>query len=265
MRMRSLACVHLSRILVALGLTLGAHTQLPSAQASPHRELRIGGIFDLTGGGALWGKTERNSFLLACEDFGKAHPEFTIVPTIEDSMFSSKQTVTALHKLVSINKLSSIIGATWETTVPMMPICEAKKVVCVSPSYHGKEYYERPWRYSFTAWFDDRGYSRALARQMNAAGYKKVAIFAALTPYYDSLVENFVSSSTSVIVTNQRMVLEERDLRSMITKVPTDVDAVLMLLDNAGQIQAFLRQWSELRKDRPPVFSDDLIIYLDPP
>jgi len=38
-----------------------------------------------------------------------------------------------------------------------------------------------------------------------------------------------------------------------------------MLLDNAGQIQAFLKQWSEIRSDRPPVFSDDLIVYLDPP
>ena len=38
-----------------------------------------------------------------------------------------------------------------------------------------------------------------------------------------------------------------------------------MLLDNAGQIQAFLKQWSELRRDRPDIYSDDLIIYLDPP
>jgi len=38
-----------------------------------------------------------------------------------------------------------------------------------------------------------------------------------------------------------------------------------MLLDNAGQIQAFLKQWFELRRDRPPVFSDDLLRYLEPP
>ena len=38
-----------------------------------------------------------------------------------------------------------------------------------------------------------------------------------------------------------------------------------MLLDNAGQIQAFLKQWSELRRDRPVIYSDDLISYLDPP
>lgn len=241
------------------------HLPVSVAQSIRSQELRIGGIFDLTGGGALWGKTERNSFLLACRDFGAKYPDYKVTPIIEDSMFSSRQTVTALHKLISIDKLSSIIGATWETTVPMMPICEAKKIVCVSPSYHGKEYYSRSWTYNFTAWFDDREYARVLAQRMNDSGIKRVAIFAALTPYYDSLVESFLSETTSTIVTNQRMVLEERDFRSIITKVPRDVDAILMLLDNAGQIQAFLKQWSEIRSDRPPVFSDDLIVYLEPP
>lgn len=252
-------------LVIAIHTVLSACVQICSAQDPPHQELRVGGIFDLTGGGALWGKTERNSFLLACKDFESRNPGIEVTPVLEDSMFSTKQTVTALHKLISIDKLTAVVGATWETTVPMMPICESKKVVCLSPSYHGKEYYQRPWRYSFTAWFDDREYSRTLARQMNASGYEKVAIFAALTPYYDSLIESFIPLSEGAIVTNQRMVLEERDFRSVITKVPREVDAVLMLLDNAGQIQAFLKQWSELRKDRPPVFSDDLILYLDPP
>ncbi len=262
--MRLTHCAPLA-LLIPLYLLGLLHLPVSFAQSPRAQELRIGGIFDLTGGGALWGKTERNSFLLACRDFETKYPNYKVTPIVEDSMFSSRHTVTALHKLISIDKLSSIVGATWETTVPMLPICETKRVVCLSPSYHGKEYYSRPWSYNFTAWFDDREYARVLAKHMNGSGIKRVAVFAALTPYYDSLVESFLSDTTSTVVTNQRMVLEERDFRSIITKVPKDVDAILMLLDNAGQIQAFLKQWSEIRSDRPPVFSDDLIVYLDPP
>jgi branched-chain amino acid transport system substrate-binding protein len=254
-----------STLVLILCAFLCSFSRETRAQTTPQAEIRIGGIFDLTGGGALWGKTERNSFLLACRDFEANNPSAKVTARVEDSQFSSRQTVTALHKLISIDKVTSIVGATWETTVAMMPICEANRVVCMSPSYHGREYYSRSWSYNFTAWFDDREYARALANQMNASGYKKVAIFAALTPYYDTLVESFLTTSTSTISTNQRMVLEERDFRSIITKVPRDIDAIVMLLDNAGQIQAFLKQWSELRSDRPPVFSDDLIVYLDPP
>lgn len=255
------------RLLLSITLCalLGQSTRVSFAEPIQRRELRIGGIFDLTGGGALWGKTERNSFLLACRDFEEKHPEYRVTAIVEDSMFSSRQTVTALHKLISIDKITALIGATWETTVPMMPICEAKRVVCVSPSYHGKEYHNRPWNYNFTAWFDDREYARVLANHMNASGYKKTALFAALTPYYDSLVESFLSTTTSEVIVNERVMLDERDFRSVITKVPRDVDAIVMLLDNAGQIQAFLKQWSELRSDRPSIFSDDLIVYLDPP
>lgn len=236
-----------------------------SQAQTPQREIRVGGIFDLTGGGAIWGKTEHNAFLLACKDFESRHPHIDVKPFVEDSMFSSRQTVTALHKLTSVDKISYVVGATWETTVAMMPICEAKRVVCLSPSYHGKEYYERPWRYNFTAWFDDRGYSRAISDHINSSHLKTIAIFAALTPYYDSLVENLVGNTTAKVVANNRFVLEERDFKSVIAKAPYDLAAIVMLLDNAGQIQAFLKQWSELRRDRPVVYSDDLIVYLDPP
>lgn len=236
----------------------------PSAQEAP-REIHVAGLFDLTGGGAIWGKSERDAFLLACKDFETRHPAVKVSPLVEDTMFSSRQTVTALQKISSVNKISFVVGATWETTVAMMPLCEARKIICVSPSYHGKEYYLRPWRYNFTAWFDDREYAGALVTRMNERNYKRIVIFAALTPYYDSLVEHFTPRFTGKIVTTERMILDERDFRSMIAKVPQDIDGLVMLLDNAGQIQAFLKQWSELRRDRPDVYSDDLISYLDPP
>jgi ABC-type branched-subunit amino acid transport system substrate-binding protein len=233
--------------------------------AETQREIEIAGLFDLTGGGAIWGKTEKNAFILACKDFEAKNPQIAVKPVIEDTMFSSRNTVTALHKVTSVNKIPYVVGATWETTVAMMPICEAKRIICISPSYHGKEYYTKPLRYNFTAWFDDRGYTSALVKEMNERGYKKIAVFAAITPYYDSLVENFLSHTVAKDVVQERMVLDERDFRAMISKVPSNVEAVLMLLDNAGQIQAFLKQWSELRKDRPHIYSDDLIAYLDPP
>lgn len=203
--------------------------------------------------------------MLACKDFEKRNPEIKVQTTVEDSMFSSKQTVSAFHKLTSIDGISFIVGPTWETAVPMMPLCEAKHVVCIFPSYHSKEFYVRAWTFNFSAWFDDREYSSALAAKANEKGVKDMAIFAAITPYYDALVDTFTNKVKATVVANRRVVLDERDFRSMIVQVPADVSAILMLLDNAGQIQAFIKQWSELRKDRPVIFTDDLILYLQPP
>lgn len=248
-----------------IGVLIGLCALSPILSSAAPREIRVGGLFDLTGGGAIWGKSEKNAFVLACNDFEASNPGFRVLPIIEDTLFSNRHAVTSLQKLISIDKVPYIIGATWENTVPMMPICEQKKVICVSPSYHGKEYYARPWRYNFTAWFDDRGYSSTLAEAIRAQGIKRVAVFAALTPYYDSLVEDLRIQLSTSIISIERVTLEERDFKSIFMRISHDVDGVVMLLDNAGQIQAFLKQWGQLRSDRPPVFSDDLIAYLDPP
>lgn len=249
------------RIHVFLLALIASTTTVAVAQPA----VTIGGLFDLSGGGAIWGKSERNAFELAVTDFKSRHPGVQVQALVEDSQYSSKQTASALQKLISIDKTKYVVGTTWETTAVMMPICESRKVVCISPSYHGREYYTRPWRYNFTAWFEDTGYMQALVGEMNARGYQRVAVFSAISSYYDQLVESFLALNREKPLTIERMALEERDFRSTITKTPEDLDAVVMLLDNAGQIQAFLKQWAELRKDRPDIYTDDLIVYLDPP
>ena len=44
-----------------------------SVAAEQPEKVRVAGIFDLTGGGAIWGKSERNAFELACRDFESKH------------------------------------------------------------------------------------------------------------------------------------------------------------------------------------------------
>lgn len=227
--------------------------------------ISIAGLFDLSGGGAIWGKSERNAFDLAVRDFQERHPDTKVSVFVEDSQYSSRQAVSALQKLISVNKVQYVVGTTWETTAAIMPICEARKTVCISPSYHGREYYSRPWQYNFTAWFEDQGYMTALVNEMDAQKAKRVAVFSAISSYYDQLVESFLARSRQKPLVVERVALDERDFRSMIAKTPSDVEALVMLLDNAGQIQAFLKQWAETRKDRPDIYTDDLIVYLDPP
>ena len=255
--------IHLLLVIVAASLGLPLVTPATDVQAEP--PLTIAGLFDLSGGGAIWGKSERNAFDLAVQDFKERHPNIPVSALVEDSQYSSRQAVSALQKLISINKVQYLVGTTWETTAAIMPICEARKVVCISPSYHGREYYARPWRYNFSAWFEDKGYMTALVSELNERDVKRIAVFAAVTSYYDQLVDVFLAQSRQKPLIVERMALEERDFRSILARTPHDLDAVVMLLDNAGQIQAFLKQWAENRRDRPEIFTDDLIVYLEPP
>lgn len=252
-----------------IGVWLFLHAVLIAAfnfaDAQTTGSIKIAGMFDLSGSGQIWGRAERNAFLMAIGDFKSNNPNINVVYTVEDSMFSNRQAVTSFQKLVAVDHYQYLIGPTWEPFYAIMPLCEAKKVVCMATSIHGREFKVSGLRYSFTGFFEDSDYTSALVERMNQRNHSTIVVFAAITPYYDYLVDNFLAKTKVSPSYVQRIALEEQDFRTLIAKAPKNVDAVLMLLDNAGQIQAFVKQWSEGRKDKPVIYSDDLVLNLDPP
>lgn len=233
----------------------------------PAKVLRLGGLFDLSSSaGAQWGVTERNAVQLAIDDFEKANPGVKVELKVEDAAYSNEKSVTALHKLSSFDGLKYFIGPTWEVFSAVMPICESRRLVCVAPSFNNAAFDNPNLRYSFTLWFDDRGYAAAHAEKINSGAYRKVAVFGAVSSYYDALVDAFIAGLKIKPVMVQRVAPEEQNLRSLISKVPQGVDAVAVFLLGGGQAQSFWKQWGELRKDRPDFFADDgAVVYLDPP
>ncbi len=228
------------------------------------REIKLGGIFDVSSAaGSVWGKAEQNGFKLAVADFEKANPEIKIKYSLEDSAYVNSVGVTALHKLISNDGFKYIVGPTWETFVATSPICEQKKIICLAPSNNGSIFHtpNRPLNYSFTAFFDERGYTKVLAERMKQAGVKRVAAYTAITDYFDVLNQSFLDNFEHKPAVLEHVGSDARDFRSMITKAPQDIDALLLLLDGNGQSLAFLKTWTQLRKDRPTIYSHDGIMY----
>jgi len=71
---------------ILLPIILGVFLPL-CAHGEPVRDVTIGGLFDLTGSGAIWGKTESKAFQLACRDFEAKNPEVHVHPQIDNTMF----------------------------------------------------------------------------------------------------------------------------------------------------------------------------------
>jgi ABC-type branched-subunit amino acid transport system substrate-binding protein len=235
-------------------------------QADDKRELRVGGIFDLSSGaGVVWGTAERNAFLLAIEDFEKAHSDLRVVATIEDSAYSNTKAVTALQKLISVDRHRYVVGPTWEVFHAAMPVCESRKIVCIAPSYNNEAFEDPKIRYSFTAWFDDRDYARVHSPRINSDGFKRIAVFSSISPYYDSMVDALLPLLTVQPLTVERMAADTRDFKSIITRTPEGIDALVVFILGDGGAQNFFRQWGELRKERPLVFTDDVPLFFNPP
>ena len=233
---------------------------------TPPKVLRIGGIFDLSSAaGSQWGAAERNGFLLAIEDFKKARPEIAVVSLIEDSAYSNRKATAALHKLHSVEGVSAVVGPTWEVFTSFVPVCESEHIICLATSANNAAFHRNRPHYSFSFWFAEQDYAEVLGSAMQKSSYSRIALFADTSSYYDVLVETMKSMLKERIVFTQRFQEGERDMRTAVVKTPKDVDALAVFLLGDGTAQSFFRQWLSLRRDRPDVYTDDALLYFDPP
>src|SRR3989344_5234886 len=75
----------------------------PSEQ--PESQMKIGGLFALTGYASFAGEASRDGFLMAIED-----SDTDIKYVIEDFSSDTKTAVTAATKLIDVDKVNVIIG-----------------------------------------------------------------------------------------------------------------------------------------------------------
>ena len=100
-------------------------------------EIKMGAILPLTGIASLDGQNEKQGIDLAVEEINQAggingRP---IKIIYEDDQTDSKRTVLSLSKLAEIDKVTIVIGGTWDILAnAIIPEATKKKIVVLSPS-----------------------------------------------------------------------------------------------------------------------------------
>ncbi len=252
--------IALSSVLLFLTLLVATAERIKAED----REILLGGIFDISGAGAAWGVSEKRGFELAISDRQKSNPGSRIRYIIEDSAYSNTKAVSAFQKLTSVDGVKFIVGPTWEPFEAVLPLCESRKIVCLSPSYSSHSFDQTTTKYSFSLWFDNDDYSKLIAEQINQIKDSSVALVSTISPYYDGLVDQLLTNLNLKPNTVERCNPSERDYRSVIGRIPKTIDSLVLFLLGDGGFQAFIRQWTELRTDRPTIYSDDAVLYLSP-
>lgn len=234
-------------------------------ESSPQHDstqFRIGGIFDLSSeAGKIWGNAEKNAFILAIEDFEHQNPGIRVNSIIEDSAYSNTKSVSAFQKLSSVDQVKAVIGPTWEMFAAIMPLCESKKILCLAPSNNSKEFENPKLHFSFSAYFKETGYTDVIAEELNKRGITKSAVIATISAYHDPLVDNLQALLIHKANQVQRVLATETDFKSIIAKVPKDIEVLVLLLLNDGQLYSFLKQWTQLRPGKMQIYTDDAPIY----
>lgn len=119
--------VMLGIMLVAFGCSKGS------------KEIRIGGIFPITGGSADFGKSSKEGMDIAVEEFNEkggiaiGGKNFLIKPIYDDTAGQPEQAANVARKQIDQNRVTAIVGEVMsKNSLAMAPICQSKGIVMVS-------------------------------------------------------------------------------------------------------------------------------------
>jgi len=134
MRLKTIYLIIFIALLIAILAT--RCTTSPTGKATDEEVIKIGAILSLTGQGAAWGESGRQGIELAVSDvnaIGGINGKKLVV-VYEDDGTESAKAVTAFHKLVSTDKVSAIIGGTWDFNYnAIAPLAETYKIILFTP------------------------------------------------------------------------------------------------------------------------------------
>ncbi|MBF8275359.1 MAG: Extracellular ligand-binding receptor [Candidatus Brocadiaceae bacterium] len=139
--------------------------------------IKIGAMLPLSGNAAQYGEWGKNGISLAVDEINsKGGIKGNKIEVVyEDDAADPKKGVSAVNKLISIDKVKAIIGPLPSAvTLAVAPICEKYKIVIMSSS--SSPAITHAGDYIFRNWPSDDFEGSAMAKYAIKKGFKKIAI-----------------------------------------------------------------------------------------
>jgi branched-chain amino acid transport system substrate-binding protein len=211
---------------IGLYLAFAAHAY---AQAAPNRcrhLVTIGVVLPLSGGPIASGEAVRNSILLASERYDR---EKCVRFVFEDDQLTPRNTVTAVNKLVEIDKVQGLIVYGTPTSLAVVDLAESRHLPLIALSILGKVVAGKS--YVVKHWCTAERLNEAVVAEVKKRGYKSVAVVSTVNDAMLGLRDLFADSGAVEISLNEEFVKDDFDYRTVVTKIrQKKPDAVYVLL-----------------------------------
>lgn len=225
--------------------------------------IKVGAIFSLSGWAALGGQPEQNATQMALDEIngqGGIHGRKLEI-VYEDNRSDLADTVSALNKLISADKVVAILGPNWaEFAEVAAPICDQKKIPLLTASGYTPTL-TKGRKFVFTDVPEFRYHILPLAEYIHAQKHTRVVILHSSSTYFDGIA-GAVSDELARLGTSVRQTIalnpKEKDLRTLAMKLQRDkVDGIVAFLQEGGDMSNFFRQLRTIQFS-PAVYSYDL-------
>ena len=218
----------MNKIIITLACIIG----IGIASYSQSKEIRIGGIFPLTGGAATFGQSSKEGMQMAVDDFNNkggidiTGEKLLIKAIYDDTAGQPEQAANVARKQIDLNRVVAIVGAVMsKNSLAIAPICQSKRIPMVSPASTTPEVTQKG-DYIFRVCFIDSFQGTTMANYVykNLKLTKAAVIYDNGNDYNKGLAKFFEEQFKSLggeIVASEAFTDEDKttDFRALLTKI----------------------------------------------
>ncbi len=213
--------------------------------------LKIGVLFPLTGDAASYGEKGQKAIEMAVEQVnasGGLH-EKKVLAIFEDSRAEPHTGVTAMRKLISVDKVPAVVGdIVSSVTLPAAPIAEKNKVILIAPTSSAPAITDAG-EYIYRVWPSDLAEGEAIARYAYEHGYRRAAIMHLNNDYGIAIAGIFTktfNSDDSSVILSEGYLAKDNDFRTSLHKITQAKADVIYLAGYYADISKIIRQAREI-------------------
>ncbi len=222
--------------------------------------IKIGAILPLTGDISVYGISSKQGMEIAIEEY-KDSLKSNLVITFEDDKGEAKHAINAIQKLISIDKVSAVVGGVSSAcAIAMGSISEKNKTVLMIPFASSPSITDLG-DYIFRIMPSDAYQAELLPKWLKELNYKKVAIISVNNEWGDALKRKFKEEFLRLggtIVFEESLNEGVKDAKSVVIKLKKIVDScdALFLPTYPQEGATFIKQMKEFNINIP-IFGGD--------
>lgn len=215
-------------------------------------EIEIGAVLPLTGSASVWGQNAKMGLDIALKEINDSRGISGSMVNLlyEDSESDPTKAVSALQKLININKVQVVIGDIASSSVlAMAPIAELQQVILLSPGASNPEI-SKAGDFIFRNWQSD-----ALEGQVDAdfayktRGYRRMAVLYVNNAYGGGLrtvFEEYFKKLGGQIVSSEGFEQGSTDIRSQFSRIAAAKPDAIFMPGYPPEMGAALKQAKEM-------------------
>lgn len=226
--------------------------------STPTPTITIGVILPLTGNMATFGEDMRRGISLAAQEIQEKRFHYEIL--FEDNQFDSKQTATALQKLIHVDKADVIVTAFSEPGLLVSPIAEQNKVLHFGISYDPRL---AEGFYNFNHWINTTKQASTLVQYLSQLPEKKIGIIHLNGGGERAAVDAFkqqLANTPLKVVFEEMFDLGERNFLTLLTKAKKSSAQLFFISATQPEMDILAKQMRDLRMKQPIISLGDLAI-----